>query len=352
MGKDQDQMQVRDRRGPERYFIDNIFMRGGWAAAVGPYGIAVYDCLALHADADNQDAWPSRATIGRLTGMSSKTAGNKMIELAKHNIIKVESGKAKGRPNTVYLLASSEWRPVEGWKAGSQEVGSRFPGGWEAGSQEGRKQVLTNKTQETKPIQQDDNNSPLTPGESLLRSYSVDLYDEIRQLAARYSPAQIQVAIDRARGKYGDNGQGYVVLLMRGDDMPDQAPGQAPDPSEKYQRTADQVAQDQAALIGAGSARQAGGGRTDEVNPAALAWDEIKMDLQHMMTRATFNTWIKPTAGLELNGSLIVAVPNDMVLDWIENRLRKTIDRAARDVARLAGVEPVPVEFVVTEAKQ
>lgn len=110
-----------------------------------------------------------------------------------------------------------------------------------------------------------------------------------------------------------------------------------------------QVMADIEAAQEAGSAHQAGGDRASD-NPAAVAWDEIKSDLQHMMTRGTWATWIKPTVGLELNGSLVVGVPNDAALDWIQNRLRKTIDRAARDVARLAGVEPVPVEFVVREA--
>ena len=81
---------IRDRRGGSRYFIDNALLRGGWGARVGPYGIAVYNALALHVDADSQDGYPSYATIAKLTGMSERQAMRKVDELASYNIINKE----------------------------------------------------------------------------------------------------------------------------------------------------------------------------------------------------------------------------------------------------------------------
>ena len=67
---EKDVLQIRDARGSKRYFIDNVFLRGGWGAAVGPYGIAIYDAIALHADGESQDGWPSYSTLAKITGMS------------------------------------------------------------------------------------------------------------------------------------------------------------------------------------------------------------------------------------------------------------------------------------------
>jgi chromosomal replication initiation ATPase DnaA len=52
------------------------------------------------------------------------------------------------------------------------------------------------------------------------------------------------------------------------------------------------------------------------------------------MTLATFNTWLKATRPLERIGdTLRIAVPNERVQDWLDHRLRKTIDRALDHVA-------------------
>ena len=103
---------VRDRRANRRYFIDNSFVRGGWAAAVGPFGIAAYNALALHADVDSQDAWPSYATIANLTGMSRAKAIDAVEELAAWGLIHVETRQDARlyKSNVATLLDASQWR--------------------------------------------------------------------------------------------------------------------------------------------------------------------------------------------------------------------------------------------------
>ena len=63
-------MNIRDRRTQNRYFVDNVIMRGyGWI--LGPIGIATYNALCLHADLDDQNCWPGHDTIAGIIGASS-----------------------------------------------------------------------------------------------------------------------------------------------------------------------------------------------------------------------------------------------------------------------------------------
>lgn len=110
-----EQFKVRDRRGGDRYFIDNALLRGGWGNKLGPYGIAVYNALALHADADDQDAYPSYGTIARLTGMSKRQAMREIEKLEQSNIIrkmfKLDSS-GQQTSNEYLLVNKAEWLPV------------------------------------------------------------------------------------------------------------------------------------------------------------------------------------------------------------------------------------------------
>lgn len=112
--KPKDAFRIRDRRGNNRYYIDNIFLRQGYGAAVGPYGIAIYNAICLHADYDYQDCWPSHKLLADLTGMSNRQARYKIKELEDLGVIEVErrrEGK-KNLTNVVTLTAVSEWKII------------------------------------------------------------------------------------------------------------------------------------------------------------------------------------------------------------------------------------------------
>ena len=147
---------VRDRRANNRFFIDNALLRGGWGAVIGPYGIAVYDAIALHADADNQSAYPSHQLIADLTGMSRPTVVKIVSQLEELHLIGVE--RVDGRPHTYYLLDQSEWVPVN-------QVNTPCKGGLQVDLNEDNtpckgdlqvpvNEVDTNNTQLTKPKEQ------------------------------------------------------------------------------------------------------------------------------------------------------------------------------------------------------
>lgn len=109
---------VRDKRKPGRYYIDNIFIRGGYAARVGPGGIAVYSVLAASADNDYQDCFPSYGKIAELSGMSKTQAKNKIKELEALNIVSVERRKSPNNPkindsNLFTLIDDKEWKRLK-----------------------------------------------------------------------------------------------------------------------------------------------------------------------------------------------------------------------------------------------
>jgi hypothetical protein len=77
---------------------------------------------------------------------------------------------------------------------------------------------------------------------------------------------------------------------------------------------------------------------------AAEIWEQVLEELQLELTRATFETWLRPTRAVGRdNGVLVIQVASVYARDWLEGRLRGMVERA---VERVAG-EPLKVQFVV-----
>lgn len=77
-----------------------------------------------------------------------------------------------------------------------------------------------------------------------------------------------------------------------------------------------------------------------------VAWKATLGELEHQMTKATFNTWLKDTRLADAsNGTAVVAVRNDYARQWLDARLRETIERT---LSTIAGRDMV-IEFVVVE---
>jgi chromosomal replication initiator protein len=63
-------------------------------------------------------------------------------------------------------------------------------------------------------------------------------------------------------------------------------------------------------------------------------WQTALGELQRQMTRPTFDSWLKGTQGLALEGEvLVVAVPSTYACDWLDKRLRQTVEQAVAEVA-------------------
>ena len=74
------------------------------------------------------------------------------------------------------------------------------------------------------------------------------------------------------------------------------------------------------------------------------AWTATLGELELQMTRATFNTWLRDARLLaNENGEYVIGVRNDYAKDWLDNRLKETINRTLSSIIG----EPVTSRFVV-----
>jgi DNA-binding Lrp family transcriptional regulator len=87
-----------------------------------------------------------------------------------------------------------------------------------------------------------------------------------------------------------------------------------------------------------------GGDRGD--GEAGRLWEQVLGELQLELTRATFDTWLRPTRAVgREEGVLVVQVASVYAREWLESRLQGMVERA---LERVAG-EPLRVRFVVGE---
>jgi hypothetical protein len=72
-------------------------------------------------------------------------------------------------------------------------------------------------------------------------------------------------------------------------------------------------------------------------------WSRVLADLQLELTKATFDTWVKPTRAHRSNGHWRILCVNAYGQDWLAHRLKGTIQRALEWVVGA----PVELEFAV-----
>lgn len=104
-------LQIRDKRGGDRYFIDNSLIKE-WGPKIGVYGIAVYNILAMHANNDTQEAFPSYNTIARLTGASRRKVVDTVTMLHDLGIIQKTTRRGDDGEydsNVILLLNKECW---------------------------------------------------------------------------------------------------------------------------------------------------------------------------------------------------------------------------------------------------
>lgn len=188
-----EEIRIRDRRGKNRYFIDNMFFRGGWAKAVGPYGIAIYNALVLHADIEDQSAWPSYQTLADLTGMSRRQVIREVKKLTDYNLIVVNTRMTDdgGFTSNEYILThSDEWILPGG--GDSQSTGG-MTHSHRGDDSESLKQDSLNKTQLNNVPEAKKTASGVHSGASLLPPSFVDsppVEEDFDQAFPRQEPPQ------------------------------------------------------------------------------------------------------------------------------------------------------------------
>jgi chromosomal replication initiator protein len=77
-------------------------------------------------------------------------------------------------------------------------------------------------------------------------------------------------------------------------------------------------------------------------------WHATLGELQLQMTRATFDTWVRPTHAINYqDGAMVVGVHSPYAKEWLENRLNTTIQRT---VTGIVG-KSVEVRYVVKDSR-
>lgn len=105
-------IQIRDLRDGDWYWIHKeVILRFG--ARLGPYGIAIYNVLALFAHSKTQACYPSQQRIADTLGCSRRTVFLYLKKLEKLRLVKLER---KGRQGRIYILlrCAPDSHPKEG----------------------------------------------------------------------------------------------------------------------------------------------------------------------------------------------------------------------------------------------
>jgi len=374
---------VRDRRANNRFFVDNALLRGGWGAVIGPYGIAVYDAIALHADADNQSAYPSHQLIADLTGMSRPTVVKAVNQLEGLNIIAIE--RTDGRSHTYYLLDQSEWKPVKEvyttCKGGLQVDVNEIYTPCKGGLQVPVNGVYTNNTQGTKPSEQDPDEhgadapcaseSETEPEQLKTKTPAQEMFEALATVCAW----DLDLITEKQRGALNQTGK--LLREMRGQTVTPTdvlafgewwrandwrgKQGEFPRPDQvraewgrfknwQRERAKVQAKQDE-------TRRQAEARRAEleteeaDVDPdlalARKTWIDACEQLAGGMTRGTYATYIAPLEVAQPNGAFRLIAPTKEIREWVDNRVRRKIEFALQCVV---GRE-VQVEFVMEETQ-
>lgn len=306
---------VRDRRRKGWYSVDNQFLRGGWGKLVGPYGIAVYDAIALHADADTQSAYPSHELIADLTGMSRPTVIKAIEKLEEFKIIGIE--RRRNKPHLYYLLDKSEWAGVNvvDTELGVNEVDSRCKRGLHPGVNE----VYTNNTQLTKPKNNTHNNnvatatpSRFTSGQSqFLECFGAKTFktkiqaQTILELEQEFGTTRV-IELAQWAAKVGMNvGRAVVAVESR---------------LKKEQRA------EQRAV--AAAQQQADARQQRQTAPRDPLMETFTQTLKGMSTRDEYAAWFAQLILEHDNGKVRVIAPDARVLDWISHRSVRKIKLA------------------------
>jgi len=126
MSNQTSEVKIEDKRKFGFYMVDNVIVLK-YGADIGPYGLAIYNVLCLHASRDGK-SHPSYDTLAQLTGMSKRQAMREIEKLVKFKLI-AKTTSNDGKTNTYQILdvkpsdtQSQQMQPVTGSHPASDTV--------------------------------------------------------------------------------------------------------------------------------------------------------------------------------------------------------------------------------------
>lgn len=99
-------VRIRDRRTEKRYFVDNVIV-DDYGPIIGPYGLAVYNVLVRHSNADTgRNSWPSHKTIAKKAGCSVSKVKEVIGQFVELGLVAINSRykPGKGQLSNEYLI--------------------------------------------------------------------------------------------------------------------------------------------------------------------------------------------------------------------------------------------------------
>jgi DNA-binding MarR family transcriptional regulator len=129
-------LKVRDIRNGDWYWVPRSVYED-YGPKIGAIGLALYNAYASYAR-NKGSAFPSQKTIAKKLKISCQTIRKYNKILVENQLIKIESGKGKGKTNIVILLEVKGGKEIA---KGGKEVTT----GWQPIFQGGRKEISTNE---------------------------------------------------------------------------------------------------------------------------------------------------------------------------------------------------------------
>lgn len=149
---------VRDNRGGNWFWLHNVII-DRYGLELGPFGIAVYCCLARHVGQEQQ-TWVAYRAIGALTGISRTQIIREMTKLRDLGLITIEERSTDhGKASNLYtLLPLPDYPSTTQVPASTSQDSARSslgPTPYQEGTSPSQGGTGINKTQLTKQIEQE-----------------------------------------------------------------------------------------------------------------------------------------------------------------------------------------------------
>ena len=305
--------------------------------------------LLLHRYAQQSGkAWPSLSTLAEDLGISVKSVKRRMRELINLGLIERKRQSFGGTTITFLLDPREKYAVAIGVKNDPSYGSNLTPK--EIIIEELREEEEEEKAEKVEKERADEIQQALTERgifETVARQIAVAMAsagmtaeDATRILAATIRSIQsgmprgeeevLAMAVDRLQRGIWDAGERGRQTLWRARYSGDLSPPSPPDPPPEPRGSIPSPGDD-------------GGDGVDEI------WDAVLQELRLELTRATFDTWLRPTRAVgREDGTLIVQVASEPARAWLESRLQKRVEQT---LARVAGDESSKVQFVVKEER-
>jgi len=112
-----DRSKIRTKRKPSRFFVENEYVHGGYAAILPNSCTRIYLVLSVHCNNETQVAFPSISKIQEMSGCTNRNTTMKALSiLDAYGIIGILKTKGFNMVNVYAFQSHRYWKPIPGWK--------------------------------------------------------------------------------------------------------------------------------------------------------------------------------------------------------------------------------------------